>query len=206
MRDLTAASVATSRPRWPGFGAVIASLAVAASGSLAQDSEPALDPCVVAAQKANAGTWDVVEQRRLPGPALRVDTRTTVERNVWRDPDTLILQSFEAADAPVPSSVTTEVLTPTGLELTIRDGGEERAFFAPVRFDCAFDPDGRVYTLIMDYEADFGGAAHAYHNEVRFGPDAGFLVRHARPTGSDGAYFWVSSLTAQRRSRDGGDP
>ncbi len=181
-------------------------LALAARPGIADEAAAALDPCVVAAQKANAGAWDVVEQRRSPGPELRVTTRFAVERNLWRDPDTLILQSFASADARTPSSVTTEVLMPEGLELTIDDGGETTAFFSPVRFHCAFDPDARVYTLLMDYEADFGGAPHEYRNEVRFSPQAGLLVRRARPKGSDDAYFWVSSLTAQRRSEDGGAP
>ncbi len=179
------------------FGAVLALQAPAAMAQGAA-SAPAGDPCVLAAQRASVGVFKSLEQGRLPGTPLNIEASQWIERNLWREPDTLILRFFADGNATEPFLTITEDLTETGMIVTTTSDEGTTREAQVFTYDCAFDEASGAYRFDMYYENDFGGVPHDFMNQIEGHGELLSLVRLARPKGSTGPYRWISTLSAAR--------
>ena len=156
-----------------------------------------IDQCVARAQAAFAGDWVVSEQRKEETAELRIAFSTYAERNEWRDPDQLILRTFEDG-AKTPKKVIVETLTPTGFRLETKQDGATMASFVPVEFGCSYDASTKAHRLTMEYQRRFDNDLHDFRNEIEISERAFILLRVSRPSGTDDPYTWQSSLAGKR--------
>lgn len=161
-------------------------------------ANPAADPCVIKAQRASVGVFKTLEQARRPGTPFSVEAAQWIERNLWKDPDTLILRFFEDAQASEPFVTITEDLTETGMILTTRTADGARTQDQPFTYTCRFNDATGAYRFDMYYESTFGDEVLAFVNQIEGHGGLLNLVRLARPKGSREPYRWISTLTAAR--------